>query len=330
MSTVTYTSLLGLALPTTGDLSGAWGTEVNNYITAYLDSAVAGALTVTGSVDVSLTKSTGSTLGSTSLQYATLLLNTSAAITVTIGSAGIPAANKFYIVANLSATYAVQIKAYGGSATQVTVAASERCVIVFNGTDYVKVSSTVALPAGSTTQVQYNNAGALAGASGFTYDGSFLTVPSLKDTALTSGRVVYAGAAGLLQDNSGLTFDGTTLTAPKLAGAYVPRVVTYADSNSLTIAADTTDVAVQVNSYSATTINAPTSSTVGVPYNGQRLILRMQSANAQTLTWNLIFQWSTDLASTTYASGSNKYDYWGFMYNAAATKWQVVAKVQGF
>lgn len=291
MSTVTYTSLLGLALPTTGDLSGSWGTEVNNYITTYLDSAVAGALTITGGVDVSLTKSTGSTLGSTSLQYATLLLNTSAAITVTIGSAGIPAANKFYIVANLSATYAVQIKAYGGSATQVTVAASERCVIVFNGTDYVKVSSTVALPAGNTTQVQYNNAGVLAGSSSF-------------------------------------TFDGTTLTAPKLAGAYVPRVAVIADATSVTINADTTDIATQANTQAVgtLTINAPT----GTPYNGQRLIFRLLSTNIQTLSWNAIFQWSSDLGATAYSSGSSKYDYWGFMYNSTAAKWQVVAKVQGF
>jgi hypothetical protein len=178
---------------------------------------------------------------------------------------------------------------------------------MFSGTDYIKVGSTVALPAGSTTQVQYNNAGALAGASGFTYDGSFLTVPSLKDTALTSGRVVYSGAAGLLQDNSGLTFDGTTLTAPKLAGAYVPRVVVITDATSVTINADTTDIATQANTQAVgtLTINAPT----GTPYNGQRLIFRLLSTNVQTLSWNAIFQWSTDLAATIYSSGSSKYDY---------------------
>jgi hypothetical protein len=39
----TYTSLLGLALPVTGDLSGTWGDTVNDQITSLTDAAVAGA-----------------------------------------------------------------------------------------------------------------------------------------------------------------------------------------------------------------------------------------------------------------------------------------------
>ena len=41
-----YTSLLGLALPVTGELSGTWGDTVNDYITQYLDAAVAGTQTI--------------------------------------------------------------------------------------------------------------------------------------------------------------------------------------------------------------------------------------------------------------------------------------------
>ena len=43
-----------------------------------------------------------------------------------------------------------------------------------------------------------------------------LTVSSLTDSGLTSGRVTYAGTAGLLQDSANLTFNGTTLTANTL------------------------------------------------------------------------------------------------------------------
>ena len=42
MAVTNFSTLLGLALPTTGDLSGTWGTTVNDSITALLDSAVAG------------------------------------------------------------------------------------------------------------------------------------------------------------------------------------------------------------------------------------------------------------------------------------------------
>jgi hypothetical protein len=38
------------------------------------------------------------------------------------------------------------------------------------------------------------------------------TTPALTDSALTSGRVTYAGTSGVLQDSANLTFDGTNLS----------------------------------------------------------------------------------------------------------------------
>ena len=64
---------------------------------------------------------------------------------------------------------------------------------------------------GSNTQVQFNNSGSLGGSSGLTWDGSFLTTSSIKNSALTSGRVTYAGASGLLSDSANLTYNGTGL-----------------------------------------------------------------------------------------------------------------------
>jgi hypothetical protein len=64
---------------------------------------------------------------------------------------------------------------------------------------------------GSNTQVQFNNSGSLGGSSGLTWDGSFLTTSSIKNSALTSGRVTYAGASGLLTDSSRLTFNGNNV-----------------------------------------------------------------------------------------------------------------------
>jgi hypothetical protein len=64
---------------------------------------------------------------------------------------------------------------------------------------------------GSNTQVQFNNSGSLGGSSGLTWDGSFLTTSSIKNSALTSGRVTYAGASGLLTDSANLQFTGSVL-----------------------------------------------------------------------------------------------------------------------
>jgi hypothetical protein len=47
--------------------------------------------------------------------------------------------------------------------------------------------------------------------------GRTITASNFIDSALTSGRVIYAGASGILQDNANLTFDGITLTANTLS-----------------------------------------------------------------------------------------------------------------
>jgi hypothetical protein len=44
------------------------------------------------------------------------------------------------------------------------------------------------------------------------------TTPALTNSALTSGRVTYAGTSGVLQDSANMTFDGTTLTVGAQSG----------------------------------------------------------------------------------------------------------------
>ena len=110
--------------------------------------------------------------------------------------------------------------------------------------------------------------------------------------------------------------------------AVTQRVVVIADGTSITINADTTDIATQANTQSAgtLTIAAPT----GTPVNGQKLILRLLSSNIQTFSWNAVFAGSTDLTLPTASTGSSKYDYMGFMYNSASSTWQMLAKNFGF
>ena len=133
--TTAYTSLLGLALPVQGELSGQWGNTVNNYITQYLDTAVAGALTVAS--DTTLVKTTGASLDATSSQYAILIASGHTAnITITA-----PAASKSYLVINTSGTYTVKVRG-AGPTTGVTLAANEKAVVTWNGSDFVKVSSS--------------------------------------------------------------------------------------------------------------------------------------------------------------------------------------------
>jgi len=212
MST-SYTTLLGLALPATGELSGTWGDTVNNYISTYIDAAVAGTQTIT--TDTTLTKTTGSSLGSTSSQYMVLLCSpASANITITA-----PAASKTYVVINTSATYTVTIRG-AGPTTGVTIAVSDKALVAWNGSDFVRVGASAG---GSNTQVQYNSSGNLAGSSSMTFDSSTgkLTVGNLLSSGLTASKPVFTDGSKNLVSTGTLGTDqgGTGLISFTSGGA---------------------------------------------------------------------------------------------------------------
>jgi len=231
-----YTSSLGLALPVTGELSGTWGDTVNDYITQYVDAAVAGTQTISGGqTAVTLSKTTGSALsqagsgatGSSQYQIINCTGNPASLLTITA-----PAASKPYIIINATST-SQSVKIVGaGPTTGVTVVSGDKALVAWNGSDFVRVGASAG---GSNTQVQYNSGGNLAGSANLTFDGTVLTAANFADSSLTSGRVVYAGASGNLSDSSGLTFDGTILTANTITGklkAYSEAVTTATVSTS--------------------------------------------------------------------------------------------------
>jgi hypothetical protein len=186
-----YTTLLGLALPATGELSGTWGDTVNNYISNYIDAAVAGTQTIT--TDTTLTKTTGSSLGSTSSQYMVLLCSpASANITITA-----PAASKTYVVINTSATYTVTIQG-AGPTTGITLGVSDKALVAWNGSDFVRVGASAG---GSNTQVQYNSSGNLAGSANLTFNGTTLTANTFTATNPVGVASGGTGAATLTANN---------------------------------------------------------------------------------------------------------------------------------
>ena len=186
-----YTTLLGLALPATGELSGTWGDTVNNYISNYIDAAVAGTQTITA--DTTLTKTTGSSLGATSSQYMVLLCSpASANITITA-----PAASKTYVVINTSATYTVTIRG-AGPTTGITLGVSDKALVAWNGSDFVRVGASAG---GSNTQVQYNSSGNLAGSSNLTFNGTTLTANTFTATNPVGVASGGTGAATLTANN---------------------------------------------------------------------------------------------------------------------------------
>lgn len=82
-------------------------------------------------------------------------------------------------------------------------------------------------PGGSDTYCQFNDASSFGGDSGCTYNKTtdlltafnITATTAFKNSALTSGRLVFSGAAGVQSDDADLTFATDTLTVAKIVGS---------------------------------------------------------------------------------------------------------------
>lgn len=137
MAVTNFSPLLGLALPTTGDLSGTWGTTVNNSITNLLDSAVAGTTTLSADSDVTLTTTNGA--ANQARNAVILWTANNGATTRTITA---PAQSKAYLIIN-AGTGPIIIKGSGTVSPYngVTIASGVRALVAWNGSDFVKIVS---------------------------------------------------------------------------------------------------------------------------------------------------------------------------------------------
>jgi len=202
MAVVSYTSNLGLALPTTGDLAGLWGYTVNDSITSLLDSAVAGTTTISTDADVTLTTTDG-----VSNQARAAIINWTATGTVT-RYINAPKHSKVYVIFNnTGGTQAVVLRGGPTSPTTgVTILAGDQAMVAWNGSDFEKVGGGNA--GGANTQVQFNNGGNFDGSSGLTWNGTTLTATNLSAQSLSLTTTPLAIASG-----------GTNGTATPTAGA---------------------------------------------------------------------------------------------------------------
>jgi hypothetical protein len=267
--TVGYTSLLGLAQPVQGTESGSWGTTVNDYLTAYLDSAVAGVQTISGTqTAVTLSVTTGAALsqvgsGATgSAQYAIINCTGTPASLLTITA---PAASKTYVVINAT-TQSVQLVGPGPT-SGVTMVTAEKAVCAWNGSDFVKVASSIS--AGGS--MVYPGAG-IPKSTGAAWDTSYTTSGSGTIVALTTSPSFTTPALGIpnsgtLTSCSGLPLtSGVTGTLPNTNGgtgqssAFTQYGVTYASTTTAlaTTAAGTAGHVLTANAGAAPTFQATT------------------------------------------------------------------------
>ena len=199
-----YTSLLGLALPVTGELSGTWGDTVNNSITSLLDSAIAGTTTLNTDADVTLTTTTGAT---NTAREAILLWTAGGTVTRNITA---PAQSKAYYVINASVSTQSIVLRGAGPTTGVTIVQGEKAVCAWNGTDFVKVASTQATALTGILPIANGGTGAstLAGAN--------LPVTNVANTF--TGLQTFAGTSSNADVKTSNILETATISATAATG----------------------------------------------------------------------------------------------------------------
>lgn len=138
-------------------------------------------------------------------------------------------------------------------------------------------------------------------------------------TAITTGNLNATGTVALAT---------TTITGDlRVNGGFIPRVVGYTGSTTITINTDTTDIASTTVRDATSTFAVPT----GVLYDGKMFEIWVKATTTRGLAWSTStngFASSTDLAlPITVASGTSKFI---FEYRNEAGAWELNGYVGGF
>lgn len=303
MTTVNFTTNLGLALPTTGDLTGTWGSAVNTGISELIDQALGyQAFTATGGSDtLTIPDATTGVARSIYIQ-----LNGTGGGTVNVPTTK----TKMYFVFNNTSS-AITFKVTGQ--TGVSIPAAAKMALVSNGTDIIVAQNYfsaltlgAALPvasggtgSSSTTFVNLatNVTGTLPAANGGTgvpnNAASTLTISGAFPTTLT------------VSGTTGVTLP-TTGTLSTLAGTetLTNKTIAYG-SNTLTDVVGVTATQTLTNKTIAYGSNTLTD-VVGVTATQT---LTNKTLTSPTLTTPLLGTPSQGVLSSCTVDGTNKVGY---------------------
>ena len=135
-----FSTLLKIALPTQGELSGSWGNTVNDSITKLVEEAISGTATINS---WSTNSATLSTANGATAESRNAILNLTDTGTSLSGAATVivPTLSKIFVVKNGTAQ-TVTVKTASGTGVDVT--AGETCFVFCDGTNVVEALDRIA------------------------------------------------------------------------------------------------------------------------------------------------------------------------------------------
>ena len=272
-------------------------------------TATSATITTLTGTSANITTLTGTTFGTTATTnlrglsaQITTLTTTSADITTLTGT-------------TFGTTATTNLRGLSAQITTLTVTSAN--ITTLTGTTF-GTTATTQIGAASATITNLNSTSANI---------TTLTGTTFGTTATTQLRGASAQITTLTATSSNITtLSGTTATYTSanittLGSSRVnPRVSATTSSNSLTPDISAYDEYAFTALAAALTINAP----IGTPVDGNKLIIRLlDNGTSRALTWNgtytvigVTLPTSTTISKTTYV---------GCIYNAGATRWDVVA-----
>jgi hypothetical protein len=317
MAVTNFSPLLGLALPTTGDLSGTWGTTVNDAITSLLDSAVAGTTTLSSDADVTLSTTNGS---SNQARNAVILWTASNGATTRNITA--PAQSKAYVVIN-AGTGSIVVRG-SGPTTGVTVISGEKVLVAWNGSDFVKVGSSVSTAAVATAN----------GFAGTNTNGTVTLTTTV--TGITKGNATALSAAvagtdylappsgtAIMKANSGGALanatPGTDYVAPGTATTFTAQQTFNGSSSVL--------AATLANAAETVTISATAATgTINYDVTTQSVVYYTSNASAN---WTINFRASSGTSLNTAMSTGQSVTVVFMATNGATAYYNSAIQVDG-
>ena len=326
--TTASTSLLGLALPVTGELSGTWGDVVNLSITSLLDSAIAGATTIT--VDANITLS-DTTLAANESRQAIIIWTASGTTTRTITA---PNRSKVYVVINKSSTQAIKIVGTGPT-TGVTIRSGVAVTVAWDGSDFRELSIQTLYPTvtisgnmdNAATDISLNNTPTVT-STVTTRASIYQSYPSTAATSFTLTDLIgyradqgTIGATSAVTNqygfyaNSGLT--GATNNYGVYSGiaASAAATITGINGNGTIVTVTTAAAHGLVTGDSVIIANVPTALMLAsTSYNGGPRTVTFISSTSFTYA-------STSTSSAPVTSGNTvKANNWNF-YGSTGNSW---------